>query len=628
MRSLNVKVLLTLVTFFLLYGSVDFWIQQYIYQGFLQLERDEALKNSNRLTDAIKREIHHLDGLCHDWAAWDDTYDYVVTQNKEYSESNLVLSTFLDNALNLIYICDTTGRVVWGGTYDSESKKNLNIGLSENIIEEIHSLITFKTSGGKLSKVNNTGIILSDKGPMLIASRPILTTENKGPIRGAVLQGRFLSNEMVASLRKQTKVQFTISTIRPDSTKDADKAIPDRVSEAESHVIKKSNNDNLEVYTTMTDITGIPVIMLSSLFSREISGKGKTILQYSMFLHVCGGITIFIIVMFFLHKMILNPISKLTTHVLSTGKTENPSSRFLFDRHDKIGIIAREFDRMFIQLRDAQKKAPESSFYSGMAEMSDKVFHNIRNSLSPIVGCIYTSNNYLDDIPLDKMGKAVGELNHHVTSDGNVKDLIVFLGLANNMLGSKLHGISGSLLEIDNYVRQIEYVISEYHAWTQSRENVDEINAQELIHESVNQLTGDLTDSISINLDTNILSVKSIIAHRTTLSQVFVNILTNAAEAIHRKGESAGKVNIKVSPVIEDGIGKIDFMVSDNGDGLDSQALERIFERRFSTKRCGGSGTGLHWSKNTVALINGRVSAESEGVGKGACFHIIIPGTF
>ena len=104
MRSLKIKVLLTLVTFFLMYGTVDYGIQHYIiYPSFVQLEQDEAVKDSKRLTEAIKREIHHLDGLCHDWAAWDDTYDYVVTPNEEYSESNLKLSTFTDNALNLIY---------------------------------------------------------------------------------------------------------------------------------------------------------------------------------------------------------------------------------------------------------------------------------------------------------------------------------------------------------------------------------------------------------------------------------------------------------------------------------------------------------------------------------------------
>ena len=629
MRSLSVKMLLMLVAFFMLYGTVDYLIQSYIiYPNFMQLERDEAIKDSERLTEAIMREIHHLDSLCHAWASRDDMYDYVVTKNEEYFESNLMLSTFVDNSLNLIYICNTTGRVVWGRLYDPKSKKTMDIGLSEDTFSENHPLVTFRTSEKKLSEINNSGIILSDIGPMLIASRPILTVENKGPIRGAIILGRLLGKEMVASLSKQTKVQFSISTIRRDSIKDADKSIPDRLSRELSHVIKNTHHDTLQVDTTMTDINGVPVILLSSLFPRKISGEGKTTLLHAISSFICAGIIILFIMMFFLHKMILNPISKLTTHALLIRETGNTSSRLLLDRHDEIGILAREFDEMRSRLREAQKKSIESSFYSGMVEMSYKVFHNIRNSLSPIVGCIYTSQTHLNNIPSDKIEKAVGELNRHITSEGNVKDLIIFMGLANNMLGNSLHEISDSLQEIDNYVRQIEKIMNEYHIWSQSRDSVEEINPQELIHDSVKQLSKEMTEPISINLDTKIASVKSIIAHRTTLSQVFVNTLINSAEAIHRKGESDGKININVSPVIEDGMGKIDFRVSDTGDGMDSQTLERIFERRFSTKNCGGSGIGLHWSKNTVALINGRIFAESEGVGKGACFHIIIPGTF
>lgn len=66
------------------------------------------------------------------------------------------------------------------------------------------------------------------------------------------------------------------------------------------------------------------------------------------------------------------------------------------------------------------------------------------------------------------------------------------------------------------------------------------------------------------------------------------------------------------------------FCFEDNGGGISSENLTRIFEQGFSTKGR-GSGLGLHWSANTVTALNGRMYVESAGLGAGACMHLILP---
>ncbi|MCP4400765.1 MAG: hypothetical protein GY801_26120 [bacterium] len=60
-------------------------------------------------------------------------------------------------------------------------------------------------------------------------------------------------------------------------------------------------------------------------------------------------------------------------------------------------------------------------------------------------------------------------------------------------------------------------------------------------------------------------------------------------------------------------------------EGLDADTLERIFQRGFSTKQEGASGIGLHWCANTISSMHGKIYAESEGKGKGACMHLLLP---
>jgi sensor domain CHASE-containing protein len=89
--SLRSKVVLILLSVFVLYGAVDYAAQRFvIFPGFLDLEREEVQKDLKRCVQAIKREIHHLDSFCHDWSAWDDTYEFAVSRSEDYIKSNLL----------------------------------------------------------------------------------------------------------------------------------------------------------------------------------------------------------------------------------------------------------------------------------------------------------------------------------------------------------------------------------------------------------------------------------------------------------------------------------------------------------------------------------------------------------
>ncbi len=105
--KLRSKVVIILVSVFLIYGAVYHSIQRFIIlPGFQSIENEKALKNSKRVVQAIDREIYHLSRMCRDWAAWDDTYEFIKSSTNEYIVSNLVISAFTGNNLNLIYYCN------------------------------------------------------------------------------------------------------------------------------------------------------------------------------------------------------------------------------------------------------------------------------------------------------------------------------------------------------------------------------------------------------------------------------------------------------------------------------------------------------------------------------------------
>ncbi|MBI2173964.1 MAG: HAMP domain-containing protein [Candidatus Omnitrophica bacterium] len=101
------------------------------------------------------------------------------------------------------------------------------------------------------------------------------------------------------------------------------------------------------------------------------------------------------------------------------------------------------------------------------------------------------------------------------------------------------------------------------------------------------------------------------------LEQVFVNILTNAMDAIEGKGE------IRVSSRLEDGLIKVE--IADTGNGILPENMDRIFQPFFTTKPPGkGTGLGLSICARILSRLNGQITVQSNP-GEGARFCVALP---
>jgi len=113
----------------------------------------------------------------------------------------------------------------------------------------------------------------------------------------------------------------------------------------------------------------------------------------------------------------------------------------------------------------------------------------------------------------------------------------------------------------------------------------------------------------------------AVLASEGKLSQVFLNLILNAAHAIEEGRVDDNRIHLRTWA---DG-GDVFAEVADTGHGIPPENLERIFEPFFTTRKIGaGSGLGLAISKNIVTELGGDIRVESE-VGKGARFIVRLP---
>jgi two-component system NtrC family sensor kinase len=116
-----------------------------------------------------------------------------------------------------------------------------------------------------------------------------------------------------------------------------------------------------------------------------------------------------------------------------------------------------------------------------------------------------------------------------------------------------------------------------------------------------------------------------ILGDPTHLQTLFLNLITNALDAMPQGGVLTIKTRQVPSPFSSEDGGWLEISVTDNGIGITEESKKRIFDPFFTTKKMGeGTGLGLAICEKIIKEHSGSIEVESE-VGKGSTFLISIP---
>jgi putative nucleotidyltransferase with HDIG domain len=201
------------------------------------------------------------------------------------------------------------------------------------------------------------------------------------------------------------------------------------------------------------------------------------------------------------------------------------------------------------------------------------------------------------------------------------------LSIMNNYLG-----ILGYKLESDKPAQEdVETIKSEIERISQilNRLSEPENPTNETSPVDINAIIADLTHvfqtslfaskniQIDLDLDERINTLQS---NANAIKQIYTNLIKNAVEALPANGQlmvyTQDYVNV-------DGKEHIELSVSDDGPGIDTDILPRLFSPVESTKGEDHAGLGLTIVKNLVNELHGSISCRSSD--KGTSFHILLP---
>ncbi len=237
-----------------------------------------------------------------------------------------------------------------------------------------------------------------------------------------------------------------------------------------------------------------------------------------------------------------------------------------------IYLDVTERKRLESQLIQSEKMAAIGQLAAGIA-------HELRNPLGIIMNALYDLSEIIDTD------------NPEVHEDLKIaKDEIV-----------RAQDIIKNLLEFSH----------------ESRAEMEEVNLNDLLRKTL-QLMGKYLQTNNVKVIPAFGKIGTCTANQNALRQVFLNLITNAVQAM----PSGGELRIRTQRDVDN---RVFLTFQDTGVGIAEEQVHRIFDPFFTTKEPGqGTGLGLSVVHSVLKRYNGNITVRSK-VGEGSTFLIELP---
>jgi PAS domain S-box-containing protein len=345
-----------------------------LLDSFAQLEEQDARRNVSRVQSALSDSLETLNATAGDWAGWDDTYAFIEDGNEAFIQSNLVDSAFTNLQLNLMLFIRSSGELVYGKAFDLEKGQEAPVPQSIQAHLAANALLLHLPD----TTSSVTGIILLPEGPMLVASQPIRTSNDEGPIRGTLVMGRYLNAAEVESLAKITHLSLAAYRFDDPQAPADVQAIRPSLSEESPVFIRPLSEESVAGYARLADIYGKPALVLRVDMPRSIYQQGRASLSYLVLALVAAALVFGAATTLLLERQIVSRLTILSQRLSSVGASGDLAARVAMTGQDELARLAGDINGMLSNLERSQRERRESEErYRNLVETSPDAIYNI-----------------------------------------------------------------------------------------------------------------------------------------------------------------------------------------------------------------------------------------------------------
>ncbi len=294
-------------------------------------------------------------------------------------------------------------------------------------------------------------------------------------------------------------------------------------------------------------------------------------------------------------------------------------------------VLEEKVEERTAELREAQRQLVETAHQAGMAEVAVGVLHNVGNLLNSVSVCAEEIAARVDSSHAEGLRKALellvqhrGDLIGFFTADPRALLLPDYLDRVSN-------GFAQDRLRSREEAKQLLEKIAVIRDTIRALQDLARHGRQAVMREQV-EISG-VVDAV-IEIQRPLLlrhgvrihreferPLPGLVTERAKLIQVLVNLVKNAVEAMRARPD--GERLLTIGGRLDEP-GWVRISVTDSGEGIAPENMDRIFSFGFTTKT-DGHGFGLHSCALHARQLGGALHATSEGIGQGATFALVLP---
>lgn len=562
-KTMIIFVVMTL----LLVGTVHEISYTILLNSYERVEQNEVSQVGKQVNGALLNQYSALNSKLGDWALWDDSYKFVQDNNSAFSQTNFVPSEFANLGLNFILYFNLSGGYVNGMGFDLVNATQIPVPRS------LLTLITTNTPLWNFKDANASlvGPVLTPEGPLLLAARPILTTAGQGPVKGALIFGRYLDQQYVASLAETVHLPLNLTLFGSwrglISTGSFSSTVP-------SIYVHPLNTTSVVAYDVIDNIFGQPALVLGATMSRVTYQQGLATLNYVDISVIAASVFFSLAMLLLTERVVLSRLHKLATDVETIGSQGGLSAKVTVSGNDEVTSLSRSINKMLEEIESKTTQLRRSERFSAVGELATMVAHDLRNPLQGIANATF----YLKRVAGPSASAKENEVLNTIEEDVKYSDKIL-----NDLL---------------DYSRDMRLELTPTNPQLLLKQSLSGIRVPE------NLLVRDETEN-NPTLELDVDKIK----------RTFINIINNAIDSM----PNGGSLLIQT----RESDHTLDFTFADSGVGIGKEALEKIFTPLYTTKPK-GMGFGLSICKRIIEAHGGKISAEST-LGKGTTFTISLP---
>lgn len=281
-----------------------------------------------------------------------------------------------------------------------------------------------------------------------------------------------------------------------------------------------------------------------------------------------------------------------------------------------------------IELERTHRQLLETSRQAGMAEVATGVLHNVGNVLNSINVSASLAAGKIRQSRVGQLAKAADLLAQHrddlgtfIMEDAKGKLLPGYLAQLAEYLAAEQTAVVTELEALTANVEHVKKIVSTQQAYACVSGVCETVRLADVLEDAL-KINASALDRHGVDVQREYADVPEVTLDKHKLMQILVNLLRNAKYAMSETGQADRHLTVRLGPSTE---GRIRIDIVDNGVGIPAENLTRIFAHGFTTRK-DGHGFGLHSSALAARELGGRLSAHSDGPGRGATFTLELPG--